>query len=111
VGFFVRILSTLLGLWAASHLVTGFSLQGGWQGYLISALVLVVLNLLLRPILKLVSFPLIMISLGLFSIVLNALILWLASQISGYISIENLWALMWATVIISLINLFTHFLK
>jgi len=101
-----------LGLWAAGHLVHGFAVNGGWQGYLITAIVLVLLNLLLRPILKLVSFPLIIISLGLFSIVINALILWLASQITGgYVSIENLWALLWATIIISIINIFTHWLK
>jgi putative membrane protein len=111
VGFLIRILSTLLGLWTASHLVTGFGVQGGWQGYLIASIVLVVLNLILRPILKLVSFPLVMITFGLFSIVLNALILWLASQISGYITIGNIWALLWATIIISIINIFTHYKK
>jgi putative membrane protein len=111
VGFFIRILSTLLGLWTASQLVTGFAVRNGLQGYLIATIVLVVLNLLLRPLLKLVSFPLIIVSLGLFSIVLNALILWLASQISGYIVIDHILALLWATIIISLINLFTHKIK
>lgn len=109
--FFVRLLSTLLGLWVANHLVGGFAVKGGWEGFLLAALVLVILNLLLRPILKLISFPLIIVSLGLFSIVINALILWLVSQFTPYIAIDGLLSLLLATIIISVINLLTHWLK
>lgn len=106
--FFLKLLSTLLGLWVASYLLSGFVVIGGWQGYLIAAVVLVLLNLLLRPLLKLVSFPLILLTFGLFSVVINAIILWLASQFTGFLVINNLLTLLWATIIISFINLFTH---
>ena len=106
--FFLRLLSTFLGLWVASYLLSGFKVTGGWEGYLIAGLVLVLLNLLLRPLLKLISCPLILITLGLFSIVINAIILWLTSQFTGFIVIDNLWTLLGATLIISIINLFTY---
>ena len=110
-GFFIRLLATLLGLWAADKWLAGFSVEGGWQGYLIATLILVLLNLLVRPILKLISLPLIIITLGLFTIVINAVILWLASQFTGYIAIDGLISLLWATVIISAINIVVHWFK
>ena len=104
-GFFIRVISTLLGLWVADQLLAGFAINGGWQGYLLAVIVLVLLQLLVKPILKLLSFPLIIITLGLFTIVINALILWLASQFTHYIVIDNLITLLWATLIVSIINI------
>jgi len=109
--FLLRLLFTLLGLWLATKLLTGFVVVGGWESYLIVAVVLVVLNLLLRPILKLISFPIILLTLGLFSIVINAIILWLTSQITGMLLINNLLTLLWATLIISVLNMFANWKK
>lgn len=101
----LRFLLNLLGLWLANNLVAGFAVTGGWKGYVIAGIVLVLLNLLVKPVLKLVTLPLIILSLGLFGLVINALILWLASQFTPYIVIDNLAALLWATVILTAVNL------
>lgn len=107
-GFIIRILSTLLGLWAADRLLGEFQVNGGWEGFLIAGVVLVLLNMLLRPVLKLISFPLIILTLGLFSIVINAFMLWLTASFTNYISFSDLTALFLATVIISAVNFVTH---
>lgn len=52
-----------------------------------------------------------MVSLGLFLIVINAIVLWLAAQLTNYIAIENLVALLWATLIIAAINFIAHWFK
>lgn len=104
-GIFARFLANLAGLFAAVKLVNGFSVQGGIKGYLISAAVLVILNLLVKPILKLLTLPLIIISLGLFILVINGLILWMASQFTDYIIVSNLMVLFWVTIIMTVANL------
>ncbi len=104
-------LLNLLGLYLASYLIEGFKVSGGWQAYVVAGLVLTFLNLIVKPILKLVTFPLIILTLGLFLIVINALLLWLASQFTNVIVIENLMSLLWATIILTIMNVVGHRLK
>ncbi|MBI2669937.1 MAG: phage holin family protein [Candidatus Yanofskybacteria bacterium] len=110
-AIFIRFFASILGLYLANLWVSGFSVIDGWQSYLISGLVLGLLNLIIRPILKIITFPLIIVSLGLFLIVINAIILWLTAQLTGYIVIENYVALLWATLVIAAINFIAHWVK
>ena len=107
----IGLLANILGLYLAHLWVAGFTVSGDWKGYVVAGLVLGILNLIVRPILKIISFPLIVISLGLFLIVINAIILWLAAQLTNYIVIENLIALLWATLIIAAVNFIAHWFK
>ena len=104
VSFLIRILGNGLALYVATMVVPGFVMTGNIEQYAIAAVVLALLNATIRPILKTISFPLIILSLGLFTIVINALILWGVDYLFPYITIENLTALVWATIVISLIN-------
>lgn len=104
IGFFANILA----LYLANLWVAGFSVSGGWKGYIVAGLVLGILNLIVKPVLKIISTPLIIISLGLFLIVINAIILWLTAQLTHYIVIESLVALLWATIIIAVVNFIAH---
>ncbi len=110
-GIIIGLLANVLALYLADLWVAGFAVSGGWQGYLIAGLVLGILNLIVRPILKIISTPLIIISLGLFLIVINAVILWFTAQLTHYIIIENLIALLWATLIIAAVNFIAHWFK
>lgn len=107
----IGLLANILGLYLAHLWVAGFAVLGDWKSYVVAGLVLGILNLIVRPILKIISFPLIVVSLGLFLIVINAIILWLAAQLTNYIVIENLIALLWATLVIAAVNFIAHFLK
>lgn len=100
----VNILVSAAALWAADYLLAGFAVVGGVQGYLIAGVVLGLLNALVRPLVKLVSLPLIILTLGLFTIVINAGMLLAAANLSGLILIEGLGTILWATFIISLVQ-------
>ncbi|MBW3552687.1 MAG: phage holin family protein [Gemmatimonadetes bacterium] len=80
--FLLRLLATAAALWVAVLLVPGITFTGSWIGMLGVALVFGVVNAVIRPILKLLTCPLVVLTLGLFVFVLNALMLWLASEIS-----------------------------
>lgn len=104
----IGLLSNIVALYLAHLWVAGFAVLGGWKGYVVAGLVLGILNLIVRPVLKIISFPLILVSLGLFLIVINAIILWLAAQLTNYIVVENLIALLWATLIMAAVNFIAH---
>jgi putative membrane protein len=104
-----------LALWAAYLWVPGFILGGNWITLILIALVLSVLNFLLKPVLTLILGPIIILTLGLGVLVVNAIILWLLPIIAdhidilhGSIIIQNIPALLFATLIISVINFIIH---
>jgi len=79
-GFLYRLLITALGLWAASAIVPGVSFRS-WQTLLLAALLLGIVNAVVRPILLFLTFPITILTLGLFIFVVNgisvALVAWL----------------------------------
>src|SRR5688572_9244272 len=77
-----RLLINAAALWAATRLVPGISFDGDWRLLFVVALLFGLLNVLVRPILKLLTLPFLIITLGLFIFVLNAVMLWLTSAIS-----------------------------
>jgi putative membrane protein len=79
----LRLLVNAGALWAAALLVPGISFVGDTGRFLVVALIFGLLNALVRPILLLLSLPLLILTLGLFTFVLNALILMLLGSLSG----------------------------
>jgi len=77
-----RLLINAAALWAATRLVPGISFDGDWRLLFVVALVFGVLNVSVRPVLMLLTLPFLIITLGLFTFVLNAFMLWLTSAIS-----------------------------
>ena len=71
----IKIGATAAGLYAATWLLDGLEFEGGFGGLLLVSLLIVGVNLFVRPIIKLLSFPVILITLGLFTLVINALML------------------------------------
>ena len=79
----LRLLINAGALWAATTLVAGISFTGDTGRFLVVALIFGLLNALVRPILLLLSLPLLILTLGLFTFVLNALILMMLSGLSS----------------------------
>ena len=108
VKFLVRILANALAIYLAAYFVLNFNfpvqLPQDWNILLLAGLILAVFNTILKPILKFISAPLIILTLGLFTILINILILWLLTQVIPQITINGAWAYLWATLIISLLN-------
>ena len=85
--FLLRLLINAAALWIAIQLVDGIEHRGSWWSLLIVALVFGVLNANIRPLLKLLSLPVIILTLGLFIFVINALMLMLTGWISGLLDL------------------------
>jgi putative membrane protein len=77
-----RLVINALALWVATQAVNGISFKGDWLLLLGVSLVFGVLNIVVRPVLKLLTLPFFFITLGLFTFVLNAFMLWLTGLVS-----------------------------
>ena len=80
--FITRLLINAAALWAAVRLVPGISFEGDWPSLFLVALIFGVLNAVIRPILFVLTLPALILTLGLFTFVLNAFMLWLTSATS-----------------------------
>ena len=106
IGFVIRIFGNSLALYAAYWIVPGFVISGGWKEYLLAGAFLGLLNLTVKPVLKMISMPIIILTLGLFALVINGLILWTVDYIFDFMSIRDTAALLSAVIIVSIVNLF-----
>jgi putative membrane protein len=100
-GFWVRFLITACGLLLAAWLLEGVHF-GGVLSLLFAALVLGVVNAIVRPVLLLLTLPITLITLGLFLLVLNAAMLGLAAVLVPGFVIDGFWTALFGAVIVSL---------
>ena len=107
--FLLRLLITAAALWAAIHLVDGIDYRGSWWSLLLVALVFGVLNASVRPLLKLLSIPLLIVTLGLFIFVINALMLLLTAWVSTLLDlgfeVEGFWPALLGGFVVSVVSL------
>lgn len=101
----LSILGNSLGLYFAQYAIENFAFSGGYQNYLTAGLFLAVLNFTLKPVIKFISAPIILITLGLFIILINVLMLWITDYVFVFMTIESITALILSTIIIGFINL------
>jgi putative membrane protein len=108
-GFVLNLLGTAASLWVAVWLVEGFEFSGEWWQFLIVAFIMGVANAIVKPVLKLFSLPLILLTLGLFLLVVNALVLglvvWLSGQFDlGLTSDSFFWSTFLASVVVAIVS-------
>jgi putative membrane protein len=82
-GFILSFLATAASLWVAVWIVDGFEFSGQWWQFLVVAAIMGLANAVVKPILRLFSLPLILLTLGLFLLVVNAIVLSLVVWLSG----------------------------
>lgn len=99
-----NILANAAAIFAASRLVSGFSFRGDWLDLLLAGAVLGVVNSFVRPIVKLLSLPIIFVTLGLFTVVINFAMIFLVDHLLSSISIHGFWAAFWGIIVISFVN-------
>jgi putative membrane protein len=92
----LRLLINAAALWAATRVVPGVSFTGDWRFLFGVALVFGVLNVAVKPILWLLTLPFLLVTLGLFTFILNAFMLWLTGAVSDALGlgfhVEGFWA-------------------
>lgn len=94
-----------LSLLIVAHLITGFELSSFWSA-LLASLVIGLANATLGLILKILTFPLTIVSFGIFWFVINALMLWLASMFVPGFVIRGFVPAFLGAIVLSLVNLF-----
>ncbi len=103
-AFFQRWIISTLAVVVAVYIIDGIDYQK-WPDLLIASLVLGILNTFLRPFLMLLSLPLLLFSLGLFMLVINALTLLLAGWLlKPHFTVDGFWSAFWGALIISLVG-------
>jgi putative membrane protein len=106
----IRWAITAFALFVAAWIVPGIEVDsGGWVIYAAMAVILGLVNAVIRPILSLLTCPLIVLTLGLFTLVINALTLWLSSIIAVRwfnldFRVQNFWAALLGSVIVSIVS-------
>ena len=107
--FLLRLLINASALWVATRIVPGVTHSGSEVSLFAVALVFGLLNALLRPLLALLSCPLLILTLGLFTLVINAFILWLTSALSGPLGIgfhvDGFWAAFLGALVVSIVSI------
>lgn len=115
-GFLIRAAFTGLALWVVTLIVPGVSFVGGDTTLQKIGIVLVVavifglVNAVVKPVVQLLSIPLYVLTLGLFHVVVNALMLWITSWITEHttrwgLQIDHFWwTAIWAAILLSLVS-------
>jgi putative membrane protein len=97
-----------VAVYLAAWLVGGVELERGLGSLLIVAAVLGLVNALLGTVLRLVGAPLLIMTLGLFAIVINMVVLWITTLLTDRIEIDGFWSYFWASLIISIATIILH---
>jgi putative membrane protein len=109
-----RLVINAFALWCAARFIDGIQYAGSWQGLLGLALVFGFVNTLIRPVLSLLSFPIQLLTLGLFTLVLNALMLlltaWLAGRFNIAFTVSGFIPALLGALLISVISMLLGFL-
>ena len=81
---------------------------GGWMPFLGVALVFGVVNAFVRPVAKILTFPIVILTLGLFLLVINGFMLWLTSALSDALAlgfhVRGFWAAFWGAFVVSIVS-------
>jgi putative membrane protein len=113
VKFVIRTAITAIAVWIASLLVDGIQVtaDSGWRQALTLigvAVIIGLVNSLLKPIVKVIGCPLYVLTLGLFAFVVNALLFQLTSWIAGKLSlpfhVDGFWSAFWGAIIVSFVS-------
>lgn len=100
-----HVFANVIALFTATSFVTGFQFHGDFVAMIITAAILTTINFFLKPVMKLLFGPLILLTLGLFLIVINSLTLFILDIFSVPLTIEGYIPLFYGTLIVTGVNI------
>lgn len=101
----IRLFINAVALWVAARFVPGIELSGEFLPILLVAAVFGLVNALIKPFVLLLSIPVVVLTLGLFTLVINALMLMLTAAMVGALSVEGFGAAFLGSLLISIVSL------
>lgn len=108
--FIFRWLVQMVAVWVAAGIIPGIGYDNG-QSLLIAALVLGILNSLVKPVLKVVSIPFIIMTFGLFLLVINALLLRMTAWLVTGFHVSGFWSAVGGSLVISIVSMLLGYNK
>jgi putative membrane protein len=102
-GLLIRWLFLTVAILVAAHLIQGIEVKGFWSAFWAAA-ILGVLNALFRPILILLTLPINILTLGLFTFVINAFLIMMVSGVVGGFEVHGFWSALLGSLVISVIS-------
>lgn len=107
-SFLVRLLVNMAALWVATRIVPGVEHTSGWLPLVGVALVFGAVNTFVGTLAKILTFPIIIVTLGVFLLVINGLMLWLTSRIADALDlgfhVSGFWAAFWGGLVVSVVS-------
>lgn len=101
----LRIAINTAAIWAASGLIAGITLDTERVGAVIAvALVFGIVNSLLSPIVKFLSLPFIILTLGIFTLIVNAGLLGLTAYLTDALTIDGFWPAFWGAIVVGVVS-------
>jgi putative membrane protein len=104
----IQILVNAAALWVAVWLLDGLDFQGEWWKFVLVAIVFSLINTYIKPILRILTFPITIITLGIFLLIINALLLMLTGAVSDQLNlgfqVADFWAALLGSIIISIVG-------
>lgn len=97
-------LCNIVALWAAESLISGIHFTGNFGSIVVAALVFALVNLILKPVAKLLALPLIILTLGIALFFVNILMLYITDWILSDFKIDGFMSAVWATIVIWAVN-------
>lgn len=103
-NFLIRLFVNALALSAAAWLVDGVQLSGEFSDVLLVALVFGVVNALLKPVLMILSFPVLFVTLGLFTVVINGALLMLTARLMAGLAVDGFLSAVLGSLVVSVVS-------
>ncbi|MEA2719661.1 MAG: putative rane protein [Candidatus Eremiobacteraeota bacterium] len=103
VGLLIRLLVNAVALICVAYVIPGIHVSG-FGGAILAALILGIVNAILRPILIVLSLPLELVTLGLFTLVINALLFWLVGALHVGLSVDGFWPAFWGAIVMAIVS-------
>lgn len=104
VKLLIRLVINAVALWLAATIVGGIELSNNVLEILIVAIIFGLINALIKPFIKLISAPLIIATLGLFTLIINTFLLLLTSWLTDALQVDGLWPAFLGALIISVVS-------
>ncbi|AQG81487.1 phage holin family protein [Spirosoma montaniterrae] len=103
-GLIIRILISAVAVYVASSFIPGVTVTGGIGTYLIVAIVLGFLNAFIKPVLTILTIPITIITLGLFLLVLNVLMVYLTAYLVSGFAVSGFIAALLFSIVVSVVT-------
>lgn len=105
-NFLIRVLINAIAISVAAYFIQGIEVTGDFVPLLIVGIVITIVNAFLKPILTLLTCPAVILTLGLFILVINGLVLLAAAEVSGgALNIVGFWPAFWGGIIMAIVNM------